>query len=201
MNPLKKAYLNGGAAPSAPATAPTTPAPASQAAPVQTTQIPPAAGGTRDLSALRAKLAGGFVNPPEAGDAINEDTLAPRTVETPDGGAQAAPGWVEAKNGLVVKAPVDTAEPGPSASTPASTAELTRGQKAAATRAANKAAAQSTAVPADAAGPSVTVRQADVQDACDTIANLKVQLARGLQGYHTDELLAEVYKRVAMRFA
>lgn len=211
MNPLKKAYLNGGSAPPAAATSPVVAPVASAAssapsapAVVQTTQIPPAAGGLRDLSSLRAKLAGGFVNPPEAPEAVNEGTLDARTVETPDGGAQAAPGWVEAKNGLVVRAPVESAntqpsEPGSAAAPPA---ELTRGQKAAATRAANKKAAQpSTDAPADAAGPSVTVRQADVEDACRTIENLKEQRVLGLQGYHTDELLAEIYKRVAVRFA
>lgn len=193
MNPLKAAYKNGGSAPAptSPSAPPATIAPVS--APIQTTQIPAAAGGTRDLSALRAKLSGGFVNPPETGEAINEDTLAPRTVETPDGGATAAPGYVELKGGLVVKAPAaaPTAEPAPSGSTPASTAELSRGQKAAATRAANKAAktqpAESAAAP-EGSGWSVAPPAAS-------------SVAYSLKDVSTDDLLAEIYKRVAARFA
>jgi hypothetical protein len=163
-NPLKAAYQNGGAPPAAaksPVVAPAaTAASSAKPAPVQTTQIPPAAGGTRNLSALRAALAAGFVNPPEAGEAVNEDTLAPRTVETEDGGAKAAPGYMEMKGGLVVKAP-DTAQPAEAAEAPSTApqGELSRGQKAAATRAANKAkAAQpSTVAPAAAADPSAAV--------------------------------------------
>lgn len=191
MNPLKKAYLNGGAAPApTPAAAPSV---AAVVAPVQTTQIPADAGPKRDLSALRAKLAAGFVNPPEAGEAVNEDTLAPRTVETEDGGAKAAPGWVEAKNGLVVKAPaVVEPEPDSSPSTDgAPAAELSRGQKAAATRAANKAAKAQPAASAAAPEPSDT-------SAAPAVAS---SVAFSLKEVHTDDLLAEIYKRVAARFA
>lgn len=199
-NPLKAAYKNGGTAPSAaPATTPASaaPSPAVAAPPAASTAAPVAsasAGTTpaRDLSALRAKLAGGFVNPPETGEAVNEDTLAPRTVETPDGGAQAAPGWVEAKNGLVVRAPADTAEPVPSASTSASTAELSRGQKAAATRAANKAKASS--------APSGVAPVAAVESS-GTANDEAPSVAFTLKDISTDDLLAEIYKRVAVRFA
>lgn len=157
-NPLRAAYeaaKNGGNAPApTPVAAPTVAAAVAPAV-VQTTQLPPTAGGKRDIAALRAKLASGSlggVNPPEAPAAITEDHAEPRTVETPEGGATPAPGWVETKPGLVVRAPapeVSTVESEPS--TPASpAAELSRGQKAAATRAANKAAK---AQPAESAAP------------------------------------------------
>lgn len=197
MNPLKQAYKNGGTAPAAPAKTPAAAVGATTATPstaaVQTTQIPPAAGGTRNLSALRAALAAGFVNPPEAGEAVNEDTLAPRTVETEDGGAQAAPGYVEMKGGLVVKAPVDTAGETPPASTAAAVAgagELSRGQKAAATRAANKAAKAQPVASAAAPEPSDT---SEAPPAASSVAF-------SLSGVSTDDLLAEIYKRVAARF-
>lgn len=192
-NPLKAAYA-AKASPSAAPAASTAPAPASvgsqaaQPAPVQTTQIPASAGGGRDLSALRAKLAGGNtgVNPPEAVAALTQDHVEPRTVETPDGGATAAPGWVEGKNGNVVRAP--TPEDASSAAVAAAPAEtLTRGQKAAATRAANKAKASSEpsgAAPAAAAASSETA-----------------SVAFELRNVSTDDLLAEIYKRVAARFA
>jgi hypothetical protein len=136
-NPLLNKYNKPAA--TAAATPPAAP-PAGQISavkPVASSTPVNASGGISGLEALRAKLAGGFVNPPEAPNAINEDTLAPRTVETPDGGAKPAPGWVEAKNGLVVRAP--SPEAAPTTDAPSAT-ELTRGQKAAATRAANKAA-------------------------------------------------------------
>jgi hypothetical protein len=89
----------------------------------------------------------GGVNPPEAAQALTNDAVEPRTVETPDGGAQPAPGWVESKAGTVVRATTPAPESGagvPATPSPASSTEgLTRGQKAALTRAANKAKASS----------------------------------------------------------
>lgn len=170
-NPLKAAYAAACAgnvppkavsAPVAASAAPASGPPAQTVAPAAPPAVP---GAKRDIAALRAKLAGGSnggVNPPEAAAALTDDALEPRTVETQDGGAAAAPGWVEAKNGLVVRAPT-TPEETPAASV-APTGELTRGQKAAATRAANKAAAQiqttvfppaSTDAPVAAVVPSV----------------------------------------------
>jgi len=146
MNPLKAAY-------NAPVSGVTTQPVTTPAAPAQSTSTAPSpAASGRDLGALRAKLAGRFVNPPEAPNAINEDTLAPRTVETPDGGATPAPGWVETKPGLVVRTTTD-ATPAVSA---APTKSLTRGQAAAATRAANKAAQAQPAPSVAAPGPSET---------------------------------------------
>jgi hypothetical protein len=196
-NPLRAAYKNGGTPPPAAsqpavatASAPTAEKTTQATLPVQTTQIPPGAGGSRNLSSLRAKLAGGGntgVNPPEAAAALTDDATKPRTVETPDGGAQPAPGWVEGRGGNVVRAP-DASALGVAGSTQPS-GELTRGQKAALTRAKNKAAAQaaaggaqpSTAVPAAAAEPSAGVPLSD-----------RVYL----RGYATEALIAEILRRV-----
>lgn len=197
-NPLRAAYKNGGTPPPAAsqpavatASAPTAEKTTQATLPVQTTQIPPGAGVSRNLSSLRAKLAGGGntgVNPPEAAAALTDDATKPRTVETPDGGAQPAPGWVEGKGGNVVRAPetagsVTQNSPATEASAPAS-GELTRGQKAALTRAKNKAdaaaatgAQPSTAAPVAAASPSVPA-------------------PGSLRGYATEALIAEILRRV-----
>ncbi len=196
---LKDSYLkaaSGGGATAAPSTTgnqPTTAA-APPAAPVvvQTTAAPPAAGGTRDLAAMRAKLASrqsGGVNPPEAAASQTEALFEPRTKEAPDGtavplddapatsaGPAASAGTTATETGSVASAP----EPGGPA--------LTRGQKAAATRAANKAKAAPTETPASPAGAGVD----------EPVA---ASVAFSLRDVHTDDLLAEIYKRVAARFA
>jgi hypothetical protein len=183
MNPLLKNYnsLKSGATaagPSAPAlhvaAAPAAPtgAPAAPAPPASTE------GAKRDISALRARLAGGSlggVNPPEAVAALPADALEPRTVPTSDGGAQAAPGWVEAKNGLVVRLP----ELAPLPETPTVVAARKRRTKAEmeAARAAEAAAATSGAEAP--AGASVAPEPTN------------------LGSFSTEQLLAEVLRRVA----
>lgn len=128
---------------SAPVAASAAPAPA----PVQTTVAPPAAGGMRDLAAMRAKLAQrqtGGVNPPEAAAAVQPALFEPKTQETADGGAEPIPS-------------PDATPSAPETAPPAPAPELTRGQKAAATRAAKKAAAGAgAAAPVEAsATPSI----------------------------------------------
>lgn len=152
MNPLKAAYAAKSAGTPA-ATPVASSAPVER--PVQTTltpatRTPPAASspavGTpassttaapaRSLVEMRARLAGrnGGVNPPEA--TIREDSLDVKTRETPDGGAEP-----------LVTAAATSDAPAPSTGTTAAeivpVVALSRGQKAAVTRAANKAAAQS----------------------------------------------------------
>lgn len=124
-------------------------APPAQARPATAPAPAPTAGGdapVRDLASMRAKLAqrqtGGTMNPAEAVASVTPELLEPRTQETPSGTAEPAPGWTENKNGLVVR---DASAPAAALEAPASaTPELTRGQKAAATRAANRAKAGAT---------------------------------------------------------
>lgn len=172
----------------APSVASGSSSPADASAPT-TTHTP--ATQTRDLGALRARLAGGLaggVNPPEGAAKMTEALTEPRTVETPDGGAAPAPGFVETKAGTVVRAP--TPADAPSAAAAAAPAgELTRGQKAAATRAANKAA--------KAAAPAATSPE---PAPCTSAGDDSPSVAFSLKDIHTDDLLAEIYKRVAARF-
>jgi hypothetical protein len=92
---------------------------------------------------MRARLAGGQtggVNSPEGVEKITEALVAPRTQETASGGAEPIPA-------------APSADPAPAAANPDST--LTRGQKAAQTRAKNRASAASTPAaqtPVSAAG-------------------------------------------------
>lgn len=113
MNPLKAAYAakTGAGTPAAtPAASPVrgASAPVSSAAavaPVVQTTIAPAGERTRDLSALRARLAGGGlggVNPPEAPAALTDTALDPKTEEV---GGVLQP----------IGAPADSAAPAPDA--------------------------------------------------------------------------------------
>jgi hypothetical protein len=133
---------------------------------------------------MRAKLASrqsGGVNPPEAAASQTEALFEPRTKEAPDG--TAVP--------LVDAEPVIAPSESVSAPAPES-AVLTRGQKAAATRAKNKAGA---ATPASStpAEPPAAGNTAD-SPAAESVAF-------SLRDVPTDDLLAEIYKRVAARFA
>lgn len=121
--PVPMPSVSSGVGTPAANTAPSTPAPVT---------APPAL--TRDLAAMRARLAGGQnggVNSPEGAEKITEKLIEPRTQETPDGGAEPIPATSVA------------GEPSPGTDTTSSA--LTRGQKAAATRAKNKAASTSAA--------------------------------------------------------
>ncbi len=201
MNPLLKNYnaAKAGATVSASpqraaAPAPTpTGAPAAFAAPVSSAPTNPA-GANRDIAALRARLAGGSlggVNPPEAATALPADALEARTVPTADGGAQAAPGWTEAKNGLVVRAAeASTAV----AAVAAPAAKRTRRTKA------EMEAARAAAAPQQV---QTSVFQAVAQASATSGAELTVEAsaAFALSDFSTDDLLAEIYKRVAARFA
>lgn len=114
---------------SAPAAAPTTPAPASASLPAAAPVPAPSATGAHPaamtLPELRAKLAGGLTggtNPPEA--SLPDALIEPRTRETPDGGAEPGPGWKEEKGKMVrdtFPGPTGTASSGvgPLPSTPA----------------------------------------------------------------------------------
>lgn len=188
---LKDNYkkLAGGAPAAPPSAAPATttatvasatPA-ASAPAPVQTTVAPPGVGGSRDLAAMRAKLAQrqtGGVNPPEAVAAVTPALLEPRTQETPDGGAEPLPSAADpgaATPGSASPAPATPVSP--SGSEPSAAPELTRGQKAAATRAAKKAAAQAETPTASAgAAPSVgeSATLSRIADALEALVLMEV---------------------------
>lgn len=120
----------------------------------------------RNLSALRTQLAGtGGVNPPEATIAAN--VLEPQTRETADGGA----------------------EPIASSQTPAAGTTgpaLTKGQRAAATRAANKAAASA----ASAAPATPTTSQP-----AGAAELSSVDWPTFFEKVATHELLAELFRR------
>jgi hypothetical protein len=135
---------------------------------------------------MRAKLASrqsGGVNPPEAAASQTEALFEPRTKEAPDG--TAVP--------LVDAEPVIA--PSESVSAPApELAVLTRGQKAAATRAKNKAGA--------ATSPPASLTPDEPPAAGNTADSPAAEsVAFSLRDVHTDDLLAEIYKRVAARFA
>lgn len=115
--------------PAAATPATTTPSPASP--------TPPTPGAGRDLAAVRARLAqrqSPGVNPPEA--AIPPTAFDRTTAEAPDGSLVLLPNHQE-----VLKAAAKTAAVQGSAPPASDAGSLTRGQKAAATRAANKAKA------------------------------------------------------------
>lgn len=154
----------------------TIPSPASPAAPTL--------GGGRDLAAVRAALArraSPGVNPPES--KIPETAFDRTTAEGPDGSLVLLPNHQEVLK-AVAKAGGSGSQSAPSPEPTTSVSEaggLSRGQKAAATRAANKAKAS--APPAESpAAPAVS----------DTAST-----GSDLDGFTTEQLLAEIIRRAA----
>ncbi len=147
---------------------------------------------------MRAKLAQrqtGGTNPPESVAAVVPALLEPRTQETPSGGAEPLPGFVEVKPGLVVRQELSTT----AASTvtapseqPGVAAVLSRGQKAAATRAANRAGASSGAAePAGASAQPLVEQLFRLAGTQEENHAVLVRIATALE-----ELVALVDKRV-----
>lgn len=163
-----------------------TPAPSNEMPPVgaQTAVTAAIAGSepssnARDLAALRARLArNGGVNPPEA--EIPNDALDRTTRETPDGGAEPLP------------APAPAEGAGTAIPQEQPVVSLSRGQKAAATRAANKVAAASVAPSKESATESV----APVAPPREGATTSDTVYAYDLSAFSLEQLLREVLKRV-----
>lgn len=203
---LKDRYAQmTGAAPASPAAAPASAAPSTPPPSTPTSAAPSAASSSspaaaspatgspdpavRDLAAVRARLAqrqSPGVNPPES--KVPETAFDRTTAEAPDGSLVLLPNHQD-----VLKAAAKVASSSAPLTPAATGGELTRGQKAAATRAANKAAKASepsTPAPVAVEPPSAP---AEVDEEFE--AEVKFAEAVTLAGFTLEQLLGEVLRR------